>query len=235
MSDSTYVGNELALFAKAKRWKAYVYSALRRQLGDRVLEVGAGIGKTTTAFCRGRHKEWVCLEPDSDQVCRISALIDAGILPDFCRAARGTIDQLPESQRFDSILYIDVLEHIEDDATEVRRARDRLEPGGHLIVVSPAHQWLFTPFDEAIGHWRRYTKASLESVVPEGLIRVRLAYLDSIGLLASIANLLVLRQAMPTSRQISTWDTLMVPASRLIDPITFHRIGKSVIGIWRKA
>jgi len=63
----------------------------------------------------------------------------------------------------------------------------------------------------------------------------KLVYLDAAGMLASAGNRLLLRSAMPTERQILTWDRLLVPVSRLIDPIFAGRVGKNVLGIWRKA
>lgn len=72
-----------------------------------------------------------------------------------------TLAALPRDSRFDTILYIDVLEHIADDRAELVEAARRLNPGGYLVVLSPAHQWLFTAFDAAIGHVRRYTAKSL--------------------------------------------------------------------------
>ena len=63
---------------------------------------------------------------------------------------------------------------------------------------------------------------------------MKVIYLDSVGLLASLSNRAMLRQHMPTARQIAIWDRLMVPMSRLLDPLLFHRLGKSVLAVWRK-
>jgi len=127
------------------------------------------------------------------------------------------------------------LEHIEDDAGEFRRAASHLSPGGVLIILSPAHPWLFTPFDHAIGHYRRYTKTSLAAVSPSHLCREKLTYLDSAGLLASLGNRLLLKSRMPTAAQIRTWDGMLVPCSRWLDPLLCGTVGKSVLGIWRNA
>ena len=62
-----------------------------------------------------------------------------------------------------------------------------------------------------------------------------MGYLDSAGMLASAANRMLLKSAMPTERQILTWDRLLVPASRAIDPLFAGRVGKSVLGVWRRA
>src|SRR5262249_30583866 len=132
------------------------------------------------------------------------------------------------------ILYLDVLEHIVDDRGELARAARRLAPNGRLVVLAPAHPWLYTPFDRAIGHHRRYTRASLRALAPDGVRELLLRYLDAAGLAASLGNRLVLRSAQPTSRQIRTWDRWLVPCSRWLDRATFGRIGKSVLGVWRK-
>ena len=68
----------------------------------------------------------------------------------------------------------------------------------------------------------------------EGLTRQKLFYLDSVGMLASLANRLFLKASMPTLKQIQFWDSKLVPPSRLLDPLTFFRVGKSVIGVWRR-
>src|SRR5262249_52253894 len=94
--------------------------------------------------------------------------------------------------------------------------------------------WLFTPFDAAIGHYRRYAKGMLRGVAPAGLPLVRLAYLDAAGMLASLGNRLVLRSAVPTPTQIAVWDRFLVPFSRWIDPLLGYSIGKSVLAVWQK-
>ena len=145
---------------------------------------------------------------------------------------RGTTADIPDEERFDCALYIDVLEHIADDRAELRRVSARLRPGGRLIVLAPAHQFLFSAFDEAVGHCRRYSRKALLTVAPPELVVERAFYLDSVGALASAANRLVLRKSMPTVRQLKFWDSMLVPASRLIDPVFAYRMGKSVVAIW---
>ena len=182
--------------------------------------------------CSGRqkHNRWVCLEPDPILVDVLKSEAD---LPEICEIHQGSLADLPAKERFDAILYIDVLEHIEDDRIEVKRAAAYLKPGGFLIVLAPAHQWLFSPFDRSIGHYRRYNRLMLKKLTPSGLTAVFFKYLDSVGLLASLSNRW-LKQRMPTLGQIKLWDTWMVPVSKVIDPILQYEIGKSILGIWRK-
>jgi hypothetical protein len=145
----------------------------------------------------------------------------------------GTIKDLDERKEFDTIIYIDVLEHIENDRKELGDATALLRANGRIIVLSPAHQWLFSPFDAAIGHFRRYNRATLRNITPSSLRLERLFYLDSAGMLLSLANFLLLSQSMPTKRQLQFWDRCIIPVSRVLDACTFNRIGKSIVGVWR--
>jgi SAM-dependent methyltransferase len=234
MTDYTYVGAELDLFAAATNWKSYLYRQVAPYLGREVLEVGAGFGGTTKVLCRGEHASWTCLEPDAGLAGRLADSIGAGDLPRCCRAEVGTLADLPAGAEYDAILYIDVLEHIEDDAGEMARAAGHVRPGGCVVVLSPAQPWLFTPFDTALGHFRRYTRRSLLAVAPPGLTLARMIYLDSVGMLASLGNRLMLRQSTPNAGQIAVWDRLMVPASRVLDPLLAHATGRSILGVWRR-
>jgi SAM-dependent methyltransferase len=225
MSQYTYEGSELDLFADARVWKSNLRRQLAPFLGPEVLEVGAGFGGTTRFLCKGNHRRWVCLEPDDALASRLAASIAEGSLPSCCQVSVGTTADLPDDS-FDTILYIDVVEHIEHDAEELARAAALLKPGGHLAVLSPAHQWLYTPFD--------HSKRSLAALSPPGLDRVRLRYLDTAGLLASLGNRLVLNSAMPSPRQIAFWDRYLVRASHILDPLLNYQLGKSVLGIWKR-
>jgi SAM-dependent methyltransferase len=234
MSTFTYVGSELDLFAAATNWKRYFRSQITRYLQDTVLEVGAGFGATTGVLFNPQCQRWVCLEPDAALLGRLQERVASGELPDGCEPVLGTIGDLPPGQVFDAILYIDVLEHIEDDASEFRRAVACLRPGGYLIILCPAHQWLYSPFDAAIGHWRRYTLKRYKTLTTRDTKIVALKYLDSIGMLASLSNRLLLRQSMPTHREVAFWDKILVPCSRRLDVLLAYSLGKSALGIWRR-
>ncbi|KQP40299.1 methyltransferase type 12 [Methylobacterium sp. Leaf104] len=235
ITQSDYVGTELELFAAARNWKRYWSDVIAPFVGGRVLDVGAGLGATADVFStRATIEAWTCLEPDARFAGRLARRIASGGLPARTQARQGTVRDLDPAERFETILYIDVLEHIRDDHGELAVAAARLATGGHLVVLSPAHPCLYSPFDAAIGHERRYTRATLREAAPESLRRVRLDYLDAIGFCASLGNRLVLRSAMPNAAQIAAWDRLMVPLSRRLDPWLGFRAGKSVLGIWTR-
>ncbi|MBC7899534.1 MAG: class I SAM-dependent methyltransferase [Saprospiraceae bacterium] len=234
MTDFTYIGSELDVFAFASNWKSYYKGLIAEYIGRNVLEVGAGIGATTQTLCDGSQERWICLEPDPKLADQIKTKIDSGELPKCCTARNGTVAEMSGSDKFDSILYIDVLEHIEADREELESAARLLKNEGHLIVLSPAHQGLYTPFDAKIGHFRRYTKATLSSAVPANLKLVKLIYVDSFGALASAANRYILKSDAPTKKQILFWDTKIIPFSRFFDSKLGYALGKSVIGVWKK-
>jgi SAM-dependent methyltransferase len=232
--DFTYVGGELGLFAHATNWKRYWSGKLSPYLTGDVLEVGAGIGTNTVLLRPFTQGRWTCLEPDEKLVTELKAVLTRSKLEQSCRIITGTISDLPASDRFDTIIYIDVLEHIPDDGAELARAAERLRPAGKVVVLSPAHQWLFSEFDKSIGHCRRYSKHTLLSATPETLCPMKCFYLDACGLFLSLANRLLLRQSLPTVKQILFWDRVVVPVSRLIDPLLCHRMGKSVVAVWER-
>lgn len=234
MTTQAYVGAELELFDKADNWKAYYARLVRRYLQGEVLEVGAGLGSATQALCNGTQKRWVCLEPDPRMAALLKAKREQQRLPKCCEVFNGMLSDLRADQLFDAIVYADVLEHIEADRRELLLAVKHLKSTGFLIVMAPAHQSLYTPFDAAVGHFRRYNKNSLAAVVPSGLDCLEMKYLDSVGLCSTLANRLILRSAMPNKYQLAIWDKLLIPASRLIDPLLNYKLGKSILGAWRK-
>jgi SAM-dependent methyltransferase len=230
----SYVGSELDLFSGAHNWKAYWASALAPYMRGDVIEVGAGIGGSTKFLCDAGQRRWLCLEPDPKLAEQIERRIASGELPDCCHVRRGVLSDLDAEERADTIVYIDVLEHIADDVEEVRCATGHLRSGGRLVVLSPAFNSLYSPFDRAVGHYRRYTRRDVHRLTVTGLRIESVFFLDSLGLFASAANRLFLRSPMPSSRQIEAWDRRIVPVSRYVDRL-FHRLfGRTIVMVWQK-
>lgn len=232
MSEFRYAGGELDLFAAATHWKAYWAEQIRRYVRGDVLEAGAGMGANTQLLHPAGGGRSVCVEPDPELAKRLEQRLSGLTGQRIYVAVCGTTQAIAE--RFDTVVYIDVLEHIEDDRGEMRRAAALLRPGGHLVVLSPAHPFLSTRFDAAIGHFRRYNKRMLRGITPPELTIERMFYLDSAGLLASLGNRLLLRQSMPTRAQLRLWDGWMIPVSRAVDALTFYSLGKTVVGVWSR-
>ena len=232
-TESKYVGSELEIFAHAVNWKSYVRTKIQRFLRGEVLEVGAGIGAATQEFYDGTQQRWICLEPDPSLARQIPLKLLQN--QDRCEVRVGTLADLGKDEFFDCIVYMDVLEHIKDDREEVRRAAQHLREGGYLVILSPALPFLYTPFDKAIGHYRRYMKSSLRAIAPPEVEEAVCVYLDCFGALTSLGNRLLLRSASPGKYQILLWDRVFVPISRVMDLAIGHSVGRSILIVWKKS
>jgi ubiquinone/menaquinone biosynthesis C-methylase UbiE len=226
-----YDGSELNVFSNAKNWKRYISKHLRRYVNGDVLEVGSGLGSVTGVLCE-RARRWMCLEPDPDLLAHARSTHCDQLVN--CEFVVGTLETMRPEEVFDAILYIDVLEHIEDDRLELIRASRHVRRGGVICVLAPAHPMLYSEFDRAIGHFKRYTKATLFAAGPAAFRLERLRYLDCCGLLASAANRFILKSAAPSVKQIVLWDKVLVSLSRILDPVCGYSAGKSVLAVWRR-
>ena len=232
--ENSYVGGELDLFALAKNWKGYIKDEISSYTIGDVLEVGAGIGATTLALHDGTARQWVCLEPDQSLALRLKSRLGASPNSATVNVVVGSLRTFAVRPCFDCILYVDVLEHIKDDQSQIVAAARLVRPSGHIVILSPAHRWLFSEFDKSIGHLRRYDRAGLRALMPGGWMEEKNVYMDSIGVLLSLVNVLGLRQSIPTESQIRLWDKVCVPVSRLTDRLFCGAAGKSVLAVWRK-
>ncbi len=230
----SYPGSELELFAHAHNWRSYWASQIRPYIAGKVLEVGAGLGSNTKVLNSPDLDQWVMLEPDPSMVRHLKNAVASGDMGVNCKVINGTLADLDRRLDFDTVLYIDVLEHIADDRAELILINKFLAPGGHLIVLAPAHQWLFSAFDECIGHFRRYSGKALVTASPKTLRVVRTRYLDTAGVLASLTNKILLQSSSPSPAQIRFWDRILVTISKFLDPALFFKVGKSVLVIFRK-
>lgn len=231
----SYIGDELEVFQHAVNWKDYWCHKISPYVGSDILEVGAGIGGTTRVLAKNfTFNSFLGIEPDAQMVEHLHSLQAQGEIPASYAFEIATINDLPETALYDTILYIDVLEHLEFHAEEVQMAQKHLKKGGYLVILSPAYNFLYTEFDKAIGHYRRYNRPMMHSLTPAGLRPVTTFNLDMVGLLASAGNLLVLKSPQPSLKQILFWDRVLVPISRIVDRLFFYRFGRSIIQVWQK-
>lgn len=234
MGNSNYIGDELSIFKYAINWKKYWYDSVKQYIKGDLLEVGAGMGINTNLILQNNTdiKSIMAIEPDKS----LSDQILDNIEGDTSKVTvfNGFLADIGSDKMFDTIIYIDVIEHIEHDNEELKIAQLHLKKGGHLVILVPAYNYLYSPFDKAIGHYRRYNKKMLVKAIPNDLVRQKLFYLDSLGACASLVNKLVLKQSYPTKNQILKWDRLLVPTSKFLDNVVFNSFGKSLIGIWKK-
>ena len=226
-----YSGLELDFFEKAINWKSY-YLKLCRNLFKHnydVLEIGAGIGGISKVFIPSiRFSSWTLIEPDKNNFQRLTKNLN------FTRNLKVNAlnlsieDYENDSHKFDLILLADVIEHIKDDKKTLNKLFKKLKPTGILIIFVPACQFLYSPFDKQIGHFRRYSIQSLEKLLPSDSKVIEKKYIDSIGFFASLVNKLFLKSPNPSIKQVLFWDRVWVPLSRFFDRLLFFKFGKNI-------
>jgi len=139
-----------------------------------------------------------------------------------------------DGQKFDTVVYINVLEHIENDGAELATAYAAMKPGGHLILFVPALDWLYSDHDREIGHFRRYTKRGLASLVEEaGFTVVTAKYFDVAGIIPWYLNFVLLRNSIG-AKSVAIYDNVVVPLMRRVESAIPPPIGKNVLLIGRK-
>lgn len=229
-----YVGDELSLFSSAVHWKSYFSSKVSKFIQGDVLEVGAGIGSVLRVLYSSEYVSWTCLEPAADNIRNLETLVSGEGRFGNVRVLQGTTYDLDPTDLYDTILYIDVLEHIQKDKDELLRVQDHLRDGGKLVILAPALHSLYSEFDKSIGHYRRYDKKGLRKILPAQLHIVAMFYLDSLGMLLSLANRFLLKNKLPTPGQITFWDNRVIPCSKILDKFLGYRIGKTIVGVFGK-
>ncbi len=162
----------LDLLKDTYNYNHWVYSLLRPYVGTSVLEVGAGTGNLTQFLLNS--KRLVCLEPDREYVEMLKGLADVHRNVTVC--CGDMLDLRPAvepAQQFDTVVCVNVLEHIEDDARALRCMASVLRPGGRILLYIPACQWAYGALDEHLGHYRRYSRCRIKALAHSvGLVTV---------------------------------------------------------------
>ena len=143
---------ELEFFDAAKNWRKYQFENVLKYINFSVLEVGPGTGNNVQYY-RDKASEITLLEINKHMANSLKFKFE-----EDKKVIVQNSDIYSQERKFDTILYMDVLEHIEDDEKEINRALEQLKPGGNIVFFVPAYQFLYSDFDKAIGHVKRYNK-----------------------------------------------------------------------------
>ena len=230
-----YAADDLETMSEAKRYQAHVFELLRPHIGSQVLEVGCGIG-TTSLRLAGIAERLVCIEPNLNCVSRARAALDGNpkISLRICHLEECDRDEMLQ-QRFDTIVCVNVLEHIEDDIRALRLFRDLVAPtGGKVLIFVPAVQAAYGPLDAALGHHRRYSKGSLRrAFASAGLDLAALRYTNPIGLLGWMYNAHISKTTEHTTGQVRLFERLVAPWALPLDRLVPPPIGLSLFAVGR--
>lgn len=229
-SGATPVGDlpfELDVMASAHRYQEWVFDRVRPYLGERILEVGSGIGTMTSWLVR--HAPTVATDIDPSLLKWLSEAAGGWttrpIGPHVFDIANDLRDQ-KWLAGIDTVVSFNVLEHIPDDLAAVRGMfavlRESSAPGcRRLIIFVPAHQWAYGTVDETFEHCRRYTKRSMTELIMAAQpspLRMRLRYFNTFGLPGWVVLGRVLRKPTFGEGSVRGMER-MVPVFRQLDPL----------------
>jgi len=140
-------------------------------VGSRVLEIGAGIGNLTRFLVR-RREIYVAADIDEEHMARLKTRFQHRSNLYICKCDLTSDDFTAFAEEMDSVVCLNVLEHIEDDLQGLRNIRSALKPGGRVIILVPQGQEIFGTLDTVLGHYRRYTHRQLSERMEEAGFRV---------------------------------------------------------------
>jgi SAM-dependent methyltransferase len=218
----------LERLSAAPAYNRWMFDRLRPWVGRRVLEIGAGIGNMS-AFLVDRERV-VLSDTEPAYLARLRERFNARPNVTVVELRLPDPDGRLAAERLDTVLCLNVLEHIADDAASLRTMRALLAPGGRLVLLVPALRALYGTLDEALGHDRRYTRRELASKLDDAGFRIaRLEYFNLAGVPGWWFTGRVLRRRLIPAGALRWYDAL-VPLFRW-ETLLPWRIGQSLIAI----
>jgi 2-polyprenyl-3-methyl-5-hydroxy-6-metoxy-1,4-benzoquinol methylase len=236
----SYPGTELEAMSGASNYYRWILEIFKPYLGAHVVEVGAGLGSFSQLILNHHVCETLSLVEPSDSMYETLAAragqLNTSVIIETYHATFVKAAQLIKSRHApDSIIYVNVLEHISDDRAELRAVCQTLSPSGRIFIFVPALQWLYGSFDERVGHRRRYSKAELEEKLHRAGFKIIMSsYFDFPGIAPWWFKYRLMRSVTMEPGAVKFYDRFIVPAVRRVESIVPVPIGKNVIAIGEK-
>jgi 2-polyprenyl-3-methyl-5-hydroxy-6-metoxy-1,4-benzoquinol methylase len=218
----------------ADNYNNWIFSQILPHLGNSVMEVGCGNGNFTVLLAEHCDRA-MAIDIDTSYVAQAKDrlahkpnvnVIQADITQSHWRS--------PCDSVFDSVVMLDVLEHMQDDVGLLRSLCDYLQPHGKLVVKVPALEWLYSPMDREIGHYRRYSKTKLSQTFnAAGFTNPSIWYFNMAGIPGWWLNGKVLGRTTPGTEQVGLFNKL-VPLFRSMESVLPVPIGLSLYAVGTK-
>jgi len=227
----------LEVFEKALNYNRWIFARVRDHVGRRIIEVGSGIGNIIAELVNHPDVEQIVATdhaPGSLNVIRDRFGTD-NFLDTVIWDANDPVPEVLSDQTFDTVICSNVLEHVENHQAALQSMRRLLKPEGRLLLLVPAHPALYCRMDTELGHFRRYRKSELRTLLTETGFEVE-EMLDHnfFGAIGWLVAGKVLRRKELSNGDIRRFDRL-VPILRRVDPLLSPVFGGvSLIAICRK-
>jgi SAM-dependent methyltransferase len=215
----------------AVKYRRYQYDLISPHLGRSLLEVGAGLGEFSEQLTQLER----LVLTDTDPLC-LTRLSERFAGRDDVTVAPMDLDgKLELEEPVETVLAMNVLEHIEDDVAALRGMAAMTTPGGNVVLWVPAYMQLYGEFDRLVGHYRRYTPKSLTAVVKEAGLVTDLV--KPVNLLGGIAWWAAVRRGgaqSSSSKLVDYYDRFVVPMTRTLEKRWTPPFGQTVLCVARK-
>ena len=218
--------------SEANRFNKWMFEKIEPYIGKKILEVGAGIGNITQ-FLLDKGKV-TCLDISAKCVDALEERISSSGRVSAFLSDISNLDSFWKGRIFDTVVCLNVLEHIKNDEEVLSNMATLLEKNGRLILLVPTYRWLYGSLDKALGHYRRYKNVELRKKYKRlDLVLEKEMYFNVLGTLGWFLNGKILRKKILPLTQMKPYD-LGVPLFRLIENFLQAKIGLSLIVILRK-
>jgi SAM-dependent methyltransferase len=225
-----YSGRELEVLSVLPQYHRWIVECLAPYLRGRAAEIGAGTGTMTTQI-RPRVAHLTAVEPAPNLLPVLKQRL-AGTDVEIVDATGEGYLRDAGSDSLDTIVMINVLEHIEDDRAVLGGCRRVLRPGAHLLLFVPASPMLFSDLDRSFGHFRRYRRQELAAKLRgAGLTVDEIYYVDLLGAVAWWLIFRILRRTQISLGGARIYDRFVVPVTRAIERAVPIAFGKNLIAI----
>ena len=239
MGDNTYGGRDLEAMSFAHNYHKWILEIFAPYLGVSLVEVGAGTGSFSEMILDRSPASLALVEPSKEMysllIARIGRLQTTARIQTYNEVFSLVAGKIQSEQRPDSIIYLNVLEHIKDDVAELTVVHKTLAPGGRLFIFVPALRWLYGSFDRQIGHFRRYTRRELhQKCEGVGFSILKSKYFDSAGIFTWWLKYRLLKSQGIEPVAVKLYDKLVIPPLKRIESLISPPIGKNILLIGEK-
>jgi hypothetical protein len=233
-NDPLYVGRDLEAMFFAQNYHRWIIAEFKPFIGEIAGEVGGGSGNFSKLLLETNLiSELTILEPSADMYLQLEANLASRPNLKILHAFLG--DQASKYRKyFQTLFYVNVLEHVKHEREELRLIHSCLQNHGHLCLFVPALSWLYSDFDRDIGHFRRYHKQSLGKTLEDsGFDLVKLKYMDFTGIFGWYLFYVLLGKKMKAG-EVRFYDKYLVPLTKAIERIITPPLGKNLLVVARK-